>query len=218
MKFDVGNDLRIQGVRDLVLGSILYEDRASNDRWEEYRLLNHDNRSESWLSYDEGNQEYEMSFMCNESTPPEGFRLVDSGTQVVRGRSGSVDVDRGETAQYETWEDAEELHTSSSSITTRHWSPGDRVHSCPYGLHGWLIPKVIRTQLVGLAFPQLSVHVNRCHDSGVQAVYLGNRCPSDTGGRSDESKRARASLPAGVSPDSSVRVVSPMASLVFRRA
>ncbi|MBR3315153.1 MAG: DUF4178 domain-containing protein [Atopobiaceae bacterium] len=113
MHFDVGNDLSIQGVRYLILGSILYEDRAQGDEWEEYRLLNHEKRTESWLSYDTGNEEYEMSFAVSTPTPPEGFTLVDSGTQVVRGCGGDVDVDQGETAQYETWEDAEGEHTYS---------------------------------------------------------------------------------------------------------
>ncbi len=113
MHFDVGNDLSIQGVRYLILGSILYEDRAQGDEWEEYRLRNHENKTESWLSYDTGNEEYEMSFAVSTSTPPEGFTLVDSGTQVVRGCGGDVDVDPGETAQYETWEDAEGEHTYS---------------------------------------------------------------------------------------------------------
>lgn len=120
MKYNVGNDLSVQGVRYLVLGSILYKDNASGDEWEEYRLRNHDDGSESWLSMDEGNQEYEMSFMVNTSKAPDGFRLVDSGTQVVRGRAGDVDVDMGETAQYETWEDASEEHTYS----VERWSDG----------------------------------------------------------------------------------------------
>ena len=113
MKFEIGHDLSIQGNRYLVLGSITYEDRLQGDRWEEYRLRNHQNKTESWLSYDEGNAEYEMSFMVKTSSPPEGFSLVDSGTQVVRSRAGNVDVDMGETAQYETWEDAEGAHTYS---------------------------------------------------------------------------------------------------------
>ncbi len=113
MRYNVGNDLSIQGVRYLILGSILYRDNAQGDEWEEYRLRNHDDRSESWLSIDMGNQEFEMSFMVGTSKAPDGFKLVDSGTQVVRGRAGSVDVDMGETAQYETWEDASGEHTYS---------------------------------------------------------------------------------------------------------
>ena len=113
MRYNVGNDLSVQGVRYLILGSILYKDNAHGDEWEEYRLRNHDDRSESWLSIDMGNQEYEMSFMIGASKAPDGFKLVDSGTQVVRGRAGNVDVDMGETAQYETWEDASGEHTYS---------------------------------------------------------------------------------------------------------
>ena len=120
MNFSVGHDLSVQGVKYLVLGSILYRDRQQGDEWEEYRLRNSNDGSESWLSFDTGNDEYEMSFMVGKSSPPEGFSRVDSGTQVVCGRAGNVDVDNGETAQYETWEDAAGVHTFS----VERWSDG----------------------------------------------------------------------------------------------
>ncbi len=120
MNFSVGHDLSVQGVKYLILGSILYRDRGQGDEWEEYRLRNSNDGSISWLSYDTGNDEYEMSFMVSTSNPPQGYHRVDSGTQVVCGRAGDVDVDNGETAQYETWEDAEGEHTFS----VERWSDG----------------------------------------------------------------------------------------------
>lgn len=109
--YEVGHELEIQGVRYLILGSIAYTDSASGDYWEEYRLRNLMDGHEHWLSVDQGNGEYEMSQMVIPMVVPSGFRLVDSGTQRVSGRYGSVDVDPGETARYETYEDASEEHT-----------------------------------------------------------------------------------------------------------
>ncbi|MBR3316837.1 MAG: DUF4178 domain-containing protein [Atopobiaceae bacterium] len=120
MNFVVGHDISVKGVKYLVLGSILYKDRQQGDEWEEYRLRNSNDESEWWLSFDTGNDEYEMSFMVGRSRPPAGFSRVDSGTQVVRIRYGSVDVDNGETARYETWEDAAGVHTFS----VERWSDG----------------------------------------------------------------------------------------------
>ena len=113
MIFQDRHELEIQGTSYVILGSIAYEDKTQNDHWEEYRLLRLKDHSEHWLSVDHGNAEYEMSFIAGKMLVPDGFKLVDKGTETVKACSGNVDVEVGEFAHYETYEDESGDHTFS---------------------------------------------------------------------------------------------------------
>lgn len=117
MNFEVGHDLEVDGATYLILGSIAYKNREG-EAWEEYRLRKADDRTEWWLSFDTGNNEYELSYMVGTSQPPQGYTRVDLGTQIVQGRHGNVDVDLRESAQYETWED----QSGRNTYSVEYWS------------------------------------------------------------------------------------------------
>lgn len=111
----------VEGTGYRVIGRITYMNRNDQCQWDEYRLKALESSEEAWLSIDETYQEYSISFMVNRQ-PPDiySYHDVDRGIEVVVSRSGSVDVDIGESASFTEYEDA----TEELIISMESWSDG----------------------------------------------------------------------------------------------
>lgn len=119
MNIQINDSLSIRGETYGVIGIITYCNPADNCVWQEYRLINHSDRREKWLSIDEHYREYSISEMVRYTSVP-GYHLVDKGTQRVAGSKGNVDVDPGECAYFEEYED----QTEEYIFSVERWSDG----------------------------------------------------------------------------------------------
>ena len=122
MEFSVGDLLSIQGNTYHVMGKIRYKNLKDNCCWFEYRLLAKDSRREKWLSYDDVYNEYSLSEVTNKRST-NGYHLVDSGVEEVVGVWGSVDVEIGERATFDEYEDVTEEKILSSEV----WEDGEEI-------------------------------------------------------------------------------------------
>ena len=115
MVFKIGDVLNVDGTEYLIIGKITYKNTKDKMRWDEYRMKPVNGGSEKWLSIDDVYHEYSISqvkYGINEW----GYDLVDSGTEVVVSRSGSVDVHFGDRAQFYEYEDSTEEKIISKEI------------------------------------------------------------------------------------------------------
>ncbi len=119
--YRIGTKLSIGDISGTVIGYINYSNpQDGNKAWTEYRLYS--SSGEYWLSIDDEYKEYSISYPANfikGNIGPE-WHKVDEGYQVVKGRSGDVDVDYGERARFIEYEDEEEEKTLSVEM----WSDG----------------------------------------------------------------------------------------------
>lgn len=129
MLYRVGTQLNINGLSGTVFGYIQYENPLDSGKsWTEYCLMTAD--GECWLSCDEVYDEYSISWPANNIKGRIGpeWHKVDEGIQVVRAKSGAVDVDLGERASFVEYEDLSEDHTLSVEI----WSDGTEFSTGEY--------------------------------------------------------------------------------------
>lgn len=126
-KFEVADILRIEGTDYLVIGWIRYRNPHDSCEWIEYRMKRQTDNKEAWLSIDDAYHEYSISFMTHWADD-RGFHVVDTGTEVVSGRGGNVDVSFGERAKFTEMEDT----TEEQIISIEDWSDGREVSTGHY--------------------------------------------------------------------------------------
>ena len=115
MVFKIGDVLNVDGYEYFIIGKITYKNTKDNMRWDEYRMTPVDGGMEKWLSIDDVYREYSISHKTF-TFSNRGYNLVDSGTEVVVSRSGSVDVSFGDRAQFYEYEDSTEEKIISKEI------------------------------------------------------------------------------------------------------
>ncbi|SEH52664.1 protein of unknown function [Ruminococcus flavefaciens] len=115
MVFKIGDVLNVDGYEYFIIGKITYKNTKDNMRWDEYRMKPVNGGSEKWLSIDDVYHEYSIS-QVKYGISEWGYDLVDSGTEVVVSRSGSVDVHFGDRAQFYEYEDSTEEKIISKEI------------------------------------------------------------------------------------------------------
>lgn len=107
MEFDCWTGLRIEGKSYIIAEKICYKEKASDDVWTEYGLITSDSDARIWLTVADNGLSYSLSTLVKESKPPKGYRLHDTGTQVVTGVWGDTDASVGDEAKYEQYESAD---------------------------------------------------------------------------------------------------------------
>ena len=107
MDFDCWTGLRIEGKAYIVAEKIHYKEKTSDDVWTEYGLITTESNTRTWLSISDGGLTCSLSTAAVGSKPPRGYRLHDSGTQVVTGVWGDTDASVGDEAKYEQYESAD---------------------------------------------------------------------------------------------------------------
>ena len=105
--YNVGENLVVDGDRYKILGKIVYKNLADGYTWDEYRLTALDASAERWLSIDYHYSEYAL-YKAASGGVPVGYHHVDSGTQEVVAKYGDVDVEVGEQALFDEYEDSTE--------------------------------------------------------------------------------------------------------------
>ncbi len=120
MIYNVGDLLRIQNTEYKVIGKIQYMNPAEQTFWNEYRLRSAADNGEYWLSVDDVYREYSVSHVVRGKPDMRDYHPVDSGTESVAGAWGDVDVDRGEKAKFEEYEDP----TEELIVSVEKWSDG----------------------------------------------------------------------------------------------
>ena len=126
MNFKVGDLLNVDGVDYTVKGKIQYMNEKDNASWDEYLLFT-PNGQECWLSVDEVYNEYSVSRVVSNASL-DGYHEVDSGTEVVTGKSGQVDVDVMERAVFHEYEDS----TEEMIISIERWEDGEEISAGYY--------------------------------------------------------------------------------------
>ena len=111
MDFDCWTGLRIEGKAYIVAEKIHYKEKTSDDVWTEYGLITTESNTRTWLSISDGGLTCSLSTAAVGSKPPRGYRLHDSGTQVVTGVWGDTDASVGDEARYEQYESADGTET-----------------------------------------------------------------------------------------------------------
>ena len=111
MDFDCWTGLRIEGKPYIVAEKIHYKEKTSDDVWTEYGLITTESNARTWLSISDGGLSCSLSTAAVGSKPPRGYRLHDSGTQVVTGVWGDTDASVGDEAKYEQYESANGTET-----------------------------------------------------------------------------------------------------------
>lgn len=111
MDFDCWTGLRIEGKSYIVAEKIHYKEKTSDDVWTEYGLITTESNARTWLSISDGGLSCSLSTAAVGSKPPRGYRLHDSGTQVVTGVWGDTDASVGDEAKYEQYESADGTQT-----------------------------------------------------------------------------------------------------------
>ena len=107
MEFDCWTGLRIEGKSYIIAEKICYKEKASDGVWTEYGLITSDSDARIWLTVADNGLSYSLSTLVKESKPPKGYRLHDTGTQVVTGVWGDTDASVGDEAKYEQYESAD---------------------------------------------------------------------------------------------------------------
>ncbi len=124
-KFPIGAKLLVDEKYYTVIGNIVYTNPENeNESWIEYRMLSSRNE-ETWLSIDDQNEEYSLSWPTSLETNQISARWhkVDEGTQIVKSFEGDVDVDLGETSEFIEHEDDDEENILSVEI----WQEGSEI-------------------------------------------------------------------------------------------
>ena len=107
MDFDCWTGLRIEGKSYIIAEKIYYKEKTSDDVWTEYGLITSDSDARIWLTVADNGLSCSLSTLVKESKPPKGYRLHDTGTQVVTGVWGDTDASVGDEAKYEQYESAD---------------------------------------------------------------------------------------------------------------
>ena len=111
MDFDCWTSLKIGGISYIIAEKIRYKEKTSDDVWTEYGLITTEGNARTWLSISDGGLSCSLSTAAVGSKPPRGYRLHDSGTQVVTGVWGDTDASVGDEAKYEQYESANGTET-----------------------------------------------------------------------------------------------------------
>lgn len=128
INFDIGNILKIEGIKCTIIGKIIYKNTKDSNKWTDYRLQTKE--GEQWLSVDDICKEYSISrpsYLQNGQIPNE-WKKVDEGNQVVVYADGDVDVDSGEYSEFVEYEDEEGKKTFSLEI----WEDGTEISEGHY--------------------------------------------------------------------------------------
>ena len=117
MEFDCWTGIKIGEKSYIIAEKIRYKEKTSDDVWTEYGLITEDSSARIWLSIAEG------GLSCSLSSPvgnkmPKGYRLHDSGTEVVTGVWGDTDASVGDETEYEQYESADGQET----FFVEHWN------------------------------------------------------------------------------------------------
>ncbi len=124
-KFTTGTVLIVDDVELLVIGSVTYRPKEPpHHEWIEYRLLSTE-KKEYWLSIDEYNEEYSVSWPTelHNGQVDHKWHKVDEGIEIVVETKGDVDAYLGEEAEYIEYEDITEEEILSVEI----WRCGTEV-------------------------------------------------------------------------------------------
>ena len=97
----------IEGKSYIIAEKIRYKEKTSDDVWTEYGLITSDSDVRIWLTVADNGFSCSLSTLVKESKPPKGYRLHDTGTQVVTGVWGDTDASVGDEAKYEQYESAD---------------------------------------------------------------------------------------------------------------
>ena len=117
MDFDCWTSLKIGEASYIIAEKIRYKEKTSDDVWTEYGLITDKSDIRLWLSIAED------GLSCSLSSPvgnkmPKGYRLHDSGTEVVTGVWGDTDASVGDETEYEQYESAD----GNATFFVEHWN------------------------------------------------------------------------------------------------
>ncbi len=131
-QYYVGDIIKVDWDYYKIIGKITYMNKNDGKCWDEYRLSAvHVANTERWLSIDNYYKEYSLS-LINPNAGTIGFHSVDKGVEQVVAVFGDVDVEVGDTAPFEEFEDSEEERI----VSVEHWDDGDE-YSSGYYLDPW---------------------------------------------------------------------------------
>lgn len=122
MDFSVGDTLRVDGDIYDIIGKIQYKNIKDNCCWYEYRMKSRGFSREKWLSFDITYREYSLSEVAF-SASTNGYHIVDEGEEEVIGAWGDVDVEVGDRASFQEYEDRTEEKIISKEI----WDDGEEI-------------------------------------------------------------------------------------------
>ena len=114
LRFSIGDIVNVDGDEYRIVGRIKYKNSSDGMCWDEYRMMPLIGYGEAWLSVDDKFKEYSISKKAAITTSVAGYHLVDSGTEIVVGREGKVDVDVGDRADFYEYEDSTEEKSTCS--------------------------------------------------------------------------------------------------------
>ncbi len=119
MVYSVGDILYVDSESYRVVGKITYRNTYDSSCWDEYRMMKLDGGGEAWLSVDDVYKEYSISRVVR-TVNRTGYHEVDRGREIVDSAIGSVDVGRGDTAEFVEYEDS----TEEKIISEERWDDG----------------------------------------------------------------------------------------------
>ena len=95
MDFDCWTGIKIGTKPCTIVGKIRYKEKTSDDVWTEYKLITNDTNAHIWLSITDDGLSCIISSSAGNNVP-KGYRLHDSGTEVVTGVWGDTDAAVGD--------------------------------------------------------------------------------------------------------------------------
>mgnify|MGYP002740922760 CR=1 FL=1 len=110
MEFRCWMGVTIEGKSYIIAEKIRYKEKTSDDVWTEYKLITNDTNAHIWLSITDDGLSCIISSSAGNNVP-KGYRLHDSGTEVVTGVWGDTDVAVGDETRYEQYESADGKNT-----------------------------------------------------------------------------------------------------------
>ena len=110
MDFDCWTGIKIGTKPCTIVGKIRYKEKTSDDVWTEYKLITNDTNAHIWLSITDDGLSCIISSSAGNNVP-KGYRLHDSGTEVVTGVWGDTDAAVGDETRYEQYESADGRNT-----------------------------------------------------------------------------------------------------------
>jgi hypothetical protein len=131
-EYFVGEIIKADGDEYKIIGKITYRNKQDGKTWDEYKLLAlHFGNEIRWLSVDNFYKEYSLS-RENPSASTIGYHLVDTGYEQVIAAMGDVDVQVGDEAAFQEYEDP----TEEKIVSLEKWDDGDE-YSSGYYLDPW---------------------------------------------------------------------------------
>lgn len=114
LTFNVGDLISVNDEKYQVKGKIVFEDKNDvNFTWNEY-FISDSSGIDLWLSIDRDDI---ILWSTSRRYATNSFALVEKGTEVVRSAYGDVDVEKGDVAYYEEYED----HSSYTCYCEESW-------------------------------------------------------------------------------------------------